>query len=36
VKYQFNVNINQLHQPSVIGQVPQNFYALTQELQFRF
>jgi hypothetical protein len=25
-----------LHQPSVIGQVPQNFYALTQELQFRF
>ena len=36
VKYQFNVNIEQLHQPSVIGQVPQNFYALTQELQFRF
>ena len=36
VKYQFNVNIDQLHQPSVIGQVPQNFYALTQELQFRF
>jgi phosphate-selective porin OprO/OprP len=36
VKYQFNVNINQLKQPSVTGQVPQNFYALTQELQFRF
>ena len=36
VKYQFNVNIEQLHQPSVIGQLPQNFYALTQELQFRF
>jgi phosphate-selective porin OprO and OprP len=36
VKYQFNVNIDQLHQPSVIGQLPQNFYALTQELQFRF
>jgi phosphate-selective porin len=36
VKYQFNVNIDQLHQPSTIGQVPQNFYALVQELQFRF
>jgi len=36
VKYQFNVDINQLHQPSTIGQVPQNFYALEQELQFRF
>jgi phosphate-selective porin OprO and OprP len=36
VKYQFNVNIDQLHQPSTTGQLPQNFYALTQELQFRF
>ena len=36
VKYQFNVDLNQLHQPSTIGQVPQNFYALVQELQFRF
>jgi phosphate-selective porin OprO/OprP len=36
VKYQFNVNIDQLKQPSVTGQIPQNFYALTQELQFRF
>jgi phosphate-selective porin OprO and OprP len=36
VKYQFNLNINQLKQPSTIGQVPQNFYALVQELQFRF
>jgi phosphate-selective porin OprO/OprP len=36
IKYQFNVNIDQLHQPSVTGQVPQNFYSLTQELQFRF
>jgi hypothetical protein len=36
VKYQFNVDINQLKQPSTIGQVPQNFYALVQELQFRF
>jgi phosphate-selective porin OprO/OprP len=36
VKYQFNVNIDQLKQPSITGQVPQNFYSLTQELQFRF
>jgi phosphate-selective porin OprO and OprP len=36
IKYQFNVNIDQLHQPSTTGQLPQNFYALTQELQFRF
>ncbi len=36
VKYQFNVNIDQLKQPSTTGQVPQNFFALTQELQFRF
>jgi phosphate-selective porin OprO and OprP len=36
IKYQFNVNIDQLHQPSTTGQLPQNFFALTQELQFRF
>jgi len=36
VKYQFNVNIDQLHQPSITGQLPQNFYVLMQELQFRF
>lgn len=36
VKYQFNVNVDQLKQPSITGQVPQNFYSLTQELQFRF
>jgi hypothetical protein len=36
VKYQFNINIDQLHQPSTTGQLPQNFFALTQELQFRF
>jgi len=36
VKYQVNVNIDQLKQPSVTGQIPQNFYAVTQELQFRF
>ncbi|HXW93366.1 MAG TPA: porin [Terriglobales bacterium] len=36
VKYQFNVNIDQLHQPSTIGQLPQNFYVLVHQLQFRF
>ena len=36
VKYQFNVSIDQLKQPSVTGQVPQNFIVLLQELQFRF
>jgi hypothetical protein len=30
------VNIDQLHQPGTLGQLPQNYYALTQELQFRF
>lgn len=36
VKYQFNVNIDQLKQPSTIGQIPQNFTVVMQELQFRF
>jgi len=36
IKYQFNVAIDQLKQPSTIGQLPQNFTVLTQELQFRF
>lgn len=36
VKYQFNVNIDRLKQPSTTGQIPQNFTVLLQELQFRF
>ena len=36
VKYQFNVNIDRLRQPSTTGQLPQNFTVLMQELQFRF
>jgi phosphate-selective porin OprO and OprP len=36
VKYQVNVSIDQLHQPSTTGQVPQNFYVVLQRLQFRF
>ena len=36
IKYQFNVNVDRLKQPSTTGQIPQNFYGLMQELQFRF
>jgi len=36
VKYMVNVGVDQLHQPSVTGQVPQNFFVIMQRLQFRF
>jgi phosphate-selective porin len=36
VKYQVNVGIDQLHQPSTTGQIPQNFFVVLQRLQFRF
>ena len=36
VKYQVNVGIDQLHQPSTTGQVPQNFFVVLQRLGFRF
>jgi phosphate-selective porin len=36
VKYQFNINIDQLKQPSVTGQLPQNVVVFLQELQYRF
>jgi len=36
VKYMVNVGVDQLHQPSVIGQEPQNFFVVMQRLQFRF
>ena len=36
IKYQVNVAVDQLHQPSVTGQVPQNFFVVLQRLQFRF
>lgn len=36
VRYMVNVGVDQLHQPSVSGQVPQNFYVVLQRLQFRF
>jgi len=35
-KYQLNFNIDQLKDPSVIGQVPQNFFVVEQRVQFRF
>jgi phosphate-selective porin len=36
VKYQLNVSVDQLKDPSTIGTVPQNFYVIEQRLQFRF
>jgi phosphate-selective porin OprO and OprP len=36
VKYMVNVGVDQLHQPSVTGQEPQNFFVVLQRLQFRF
>ena len=36
VKYQFNVNVDRLKEPSVTGQEPQNIVVFLQELQFRF
>lgn len=36
VKYMVNVGIDQLRQPSITGQVPQNFFVIMQRLQFRF
>jgi phosphate-selective porin len=36
VKYMVNVGVDQLHQPSVTGQLPQNFFVVMQRLQFRF
>jgi phosphate-selective porin len=36
VKYVVNLGIDQLKEPSVIGQEPQNYYVVMQRLQFRF
>lgn len=36
VKYMVNVAVDQLHQPSFTGQLPQNFFVVMQRLQFRF
>lgn len=36
VKYMVNLGIDQLKEPSTIGAIPQNYFAITQQLQFRF
>ncbi len=36
VKYQVNLGIDQLKDPSTIGAVPQNYYVVLQQIQFRF
>jgi phosphate-selective porin OprO and OprP len=36
VRFQSNVDINQLKDPSTIGAVPQNYLVFQQRLQFRF
>jgi len=36
VKYQVNLAIDQLKDPSTIGAPPQNYYVFLQQLQFRF
>jgi hypothetical protein len=36
VKYSVNLGIDQLKDPSTIGSVPQNYYVVLQQLQFRF
>ena len=36
VRYMVNLGIDQLKDPSTIGAIPQNYYVVSQELQFRF
>jgi len=36
VKYSVNLGIDQLKEPSTIGTLPQDFYVVLQQLQFRF
>jgi phosphate-selective porin len=36
VKYSVNLGIDQLKNPSTIGTIPQNYYVVLQQLQFRF
>ncbi len=35
-KYVLNVSVDQLKDPSTIGNLPQNYYVIMQRLQFRF
>ncbi|MGA7557997.1 MAG: porin [Terriglobales bacterium] len=36
VKYVLNLGIDQLKEPSTIGNLPQNYFVVTQRVQFRF
>ncbi|HKM67476.1 MAG TPA: porin [Candidatus Acidoferrum sp.] len=36
VRFQSNIDIDRLKQPSTIGAVPQNYYVFEQRLQYRF
>ena len=36
VKYVFNLGVDQLKEPSTIGALPQNYFVVTQRVQFRF
>jgi phosphate-selective porin len=36
IKYQFNIDVDRLKEPSVTGQEPQDIVVFLQELQFRF
>jgi phosphate-selective porin len=36
IKYQINLGVDQLKDPSTIGSTPQNYYVILQQLQFRF
>jgi phosphate-selective porin OprO and OprP len=35
-RWQINLGVDQLKDPSTIGAIPQNYYVISQELQFRF
>jgi phosphate-selective porin len=36
VRYMLNFNVDRLKDPSVTGALPQNYFVVTQRLQFRF
>jgi phosphate-selective porin len=36
VRFQSNVDIDRLRDPSTIGAVPQNYFVFEQRLQYRF
>jgi phosphate-selective porin len=36
VRYQTNISVDRLHQPSTIGALPQNYLVFEQRIQFRF